>query len=234
MSDASTRIIQHMNRDHQLALVDYLTVYGKVSAKSINARSVRISDIDTEKVEINYVSTDSTPKSVIIYFANAIEDDNVKVEKLQDLKSKLVAMAVYTAKQQGYSHKQVTKVTYPSRPEEFFLYLIFFTSIYATWKPRDFIKRVGPASVKLLGMVPDFAGPAVTQILTFLLKHGANIVKGMYVIHIIEILFVMRKNLVKYRVPPKQSAQWIFFNFVEGFYSLIRFNKLAREKELEG
>lgn len=233
MSEAQSRIIQHMNRDHQLALIDYLSVYGSIATNTINSRSVRISDIDTEKIQINYVDNKSTPKLITIYLNNALEDDNVKVEKLTDLRAKLVSMAIYCANKQGYSHKQITSVTYPCGPGSYFLYLIFFTSIYASVKPKDFIKRVGPLAVKILNLVPDFASPAVSKILTFLIKYGATIIKAMYLAHIVEIFAFMLRKTKKYRVPTPQRLQWIFFNFVEGFYALKRFNKLARAKEEE-
>lgn len=229
MSDNS-RIIQHMNRDHQLALLDYLAVYSNVSPKSINTRSVRISDIDVEKFTINYIDSKSIPQSKTIVFSSANEDDNITVSSLKDLRPKLVSMAVYAAKKQGLSHKRITKVTYPNHPSSYVLWLVFLSAIYATLKPKDFARKIGPISVKLLNNVPDFAGPAVTKILTFLLKYGANIIKGMYIVHIGEILFFTVPNIRKYRVPTPQALQWILFNFVEGYHALQRFGKLTREE----
>jgi hypothetical protein len=233
MSADESRVIQHMNRDHQLALVDYLAVYGNIAPNTINKRSVRLSAIDTEKIVINYVNTEAIPKSITIYFQNAYEDEAVKVSKLGDLRAKLVAMAQYAAAKQGFSAKQVTRITYPKRPSELFMYLIFFTAVYAGTKPREFARKVGPMSMKLLQAVPDFAGPALTQVLTFSLKYGESIFKAMYAIHIAEMLIFTRAFLKKYRVPLHQKIQWYIMNFIEGFFVIKRYNKLIREKEEE-
>ena len=231
MSSEESRVIQHMNKDHQLALVDYLAVYGNITPNSINKRSVRLSAVDTEKIVINYVNTEAIPKSITIYFQNAYEDDSVKVSKFGDLRAKLVSMAHYAAAKQGFSATQITKVTYPKKPSELFMYLIFFTAIYAGAKPKEFARKVGPLSMKLLQVVPDSAGPALTQVLTFSLKYGESIFKAMYAIHIAEILLVTRKFVNKYRVPFHQRIQWYIMNFIEGFLVFKRYKKLIREKE---
>lgn len=60
----SDRIRGHMNADHQLALKDYLVVYGNLSLSEFDESSVLITDVTEKSITIGYVSTKtSNPES---------------------------------------------------------------------------------------------------------------------------------------------------------------------------
>ena len=49
MSSPSERIIGHMNKDHQLALSDYVVVYGDVNPANLIEESVQLVSVDENK-----------------------------------------------------------------------------------------------------------------------------------------------------------------------------------------
>ena len=54
MTDPSARIVTHMNKDHHLAVLDYVVVYGNENLKDIDTSSVRITNVTEEHLVLAY------------------------------------------------------------------------------------------------------------------------------------------------------------------------------------
>ncbi|KAM9887780.1 hypothetical protein OXX69_013236 [Metschnikowia pulcherrima] len=60
MTDPSARIITHMNKDHHLAVLDYVVVYGNENLKDIDTSSVRITNVTEEHLVLAYKKQNRT------------------------------------------------------------------------------------------------------------------------------------------------------------------------------
>lgn len=220
MSDIQKRIITHMNKDHQLALVDYVVVYGGRPVLLFRPESVHITTVSETEMVLSFVAADNTDESLTIVWSDAKEDENFEVAKLGDLKDKLVAMAKYAARQRGLSHVQITTYTPPSTAISYAMYgtaiALGLAMVRRTWL-RDLVVACG-------GEIPALVNPA----LSFLERHAKSLTIGMYGIHVLESVFVVRPKVKKYRIPSQTAWAWYGMNFIEGFLVFSRIEKLAR------
>lgn len=226
MSDPAQRIIGHMNADHHLSLIDYVIYYGKVDESILVENSVGISSIDSERVVIDYKTTNSdTFNHFTLKWTDAVENQDIPVKNLTDLRPKLVAMAEYAAAKRGYSHQQIKKVVLPG-PKQFLMYVAFAILMMNSYDPLLLSRLL--ANDWLFNTVVAFIPQGVKNFYLLTAKHAARISVATYIIHIIEILIFTLPFLKKYRVPLKQRLAWIFMHFFEGYLVISRLKELAK------
>lgn len=224
MSDHTNRVISHMNKDHKLSLVDYVVVYGNQPESTFHHDSVNMTDVNTKHVVLEYIAkSDPIKKILTIDWDVATEDEKISVKEFSDIKSKLISMAKYSAKKQGYSHIQIKKVLYPGvNSIPLFLILIslsiciydlqFFKSIFR----NDLVfQQISP-------FVPNF----LWRFLNLLGKHAKYVLGTTLLVHIIEITAFTIPKTKYYRVPTHQRLIWMFMHFFEGFILINRFKTL--------
>lgn len=227
MSDAHTkRIISHMNKDHQLALIDYVVVYASIKYDDLIDESVKISKIDTEQLVIEY-SLKAAPNEVetfSIYWYDALEDEKVHVGELRDVKAKLISMAKYCARRQGYSHRRLTKITGPSWGGLSSCLLILFLAVNA-YNPQIIRSLLGNNALlgNLLNLLPRHIGKAYQKLEAF----SGRILAGLLLIHVSEILLITRNMLRRYRTPKRERLAWYAMQFFEGFFVIKRIKSLV-------
>ena len=87
MSSPSERIIGHMNKDHQLALSDYVVVYGDVNPANLIEESVQLVSVDEKQIVIDYdIIKPPITKTLSLYWHDAKEDENIQVKAYGDIK----------------------------------------------------------------------------------------------------------------------------------------------------
>lgn len=218
MSDPKKRISSHMNKDHQIALVDYVVVYGNVKLSSFVNDSAQITDVDEEKLTISYKDNSGAEKEVVIVWNHAVENEGVRVTSLKDVKAKLIAMAKYAAKKQGFSHVQIKKVVPPSKPIELMMYVyavitvitLYDNHLLRNWLSGSFFAAVANAL------------PFLAAGFEYFENHIVKISLTAYAIHLLEALIVTLPRTRKYRVPFYQRFVWVGMNFIEGFPAFLR------------
>ena len=74
LQEIKQRIIKHMNKDHQLAVIDYVVVYGNIKASDIIKPSVHMVDVNETKLVIVYDTTKSkSPQTLSIDWESETE-----------------------------------------------------------------------------------------------------------------------------------------------------------------
>lgn len=227
LQEVTQRIIKHMNKDHQLALLDYVVVYGNVKANEIVKPSVHLVEVSETKLVIVYDSTKlKSPQTLSVDWKSATEPENKEVTSLKDVKGKLVSMAKYAAAKQGYSHQQITKVLYPR--QAIVWYLIFGFLALAMYDVQNLKEsfEADPIASKIIPLLPSVA----FKVLKFIEKNIAYIFYSLYTIHLGEILFIMLPMTIKYRLPTSKRFIWFFMTFFEGVFCYRRFKTLVDDK----
>lgn len=215
MSNTIDRIIYHMNQDHHLALVDYVVVYGKVPPAQFNKDSVRIIDVDETKILLQYDTADTKGNQLILIWNETIENENITVSGVTDIKSKLIAMAKYSAEKQGLSLTQFNKVWAPKKLLLWFMYALGAFLFTSSWDPT-LPRKVISASPSLTSLTS--AAPAILKSLA---AHSETKVRlftvAIYFTHIFEILAVSWPKLTKHRTSFSKKLLWALMHFFEGF-----------------
>lgn len=219
MSDPKNRIISHMNKDHQIALVDYVVIYGNVKLSSFVADSVKIADVSEEKLVLSYKDYTGEMKTQTIIWNNAIELEGVRVLSMKDIKAKLIAMAKYAAKKQGVSHVQIKKAIPPQRPIGYLMY-VYALATAITLYDKHLLRHL-LASTSFFSWVGTHLPFLATAFRYFENKIGV-LSLTVYAIHLIEALAVTLPRTRKYRVPVPQNYIWLAMNFIEGFPAFLR------------
>lgn len=208
-----------MNKDHQLALVDYAVVYGRQPLSTFRPSTVEISDISTESIKLRFEQTNGTIKAIEIEWIKAEEPENFSVESTSDIKPKLVSMAKYAANRQGFSHEQVTKVLPPKSGLPYFMYVVAAVLAATMIKPNlvsNLLRSIG------------LDNGALFSRWLFVERNIKTIFYTTYGIHLAELLFVMYPKIKYYRMPLKTALTWAGMNFIEGFSALLRLNTITR------
>lgn len=227
LQEANQRIIKHMNKDHQLALVDYVVVYGNIKASEIVKPSVHLVEVNETKLVIVYDSTKlKSPQTLSIDWESATEPENKQVTSLKDIKGKLVSMAKYAAAKQGFSHQQITKVLYPR--QAIFWYLVFGFLALGMYDVQSLKEsfEADPIASKIIPVLPS----VTFKVLRFIEKNIAYIFYSLYTIHLGEILFLILPMTIKYRLPTSKKFLWCLMTFFEGVFSYRRFKTLVDDK----
>ncbi|KAK6455990.1 uncharacterized protein RJT20DRAFT_41040 [Scheffersomyces xylosifermentans] len=223
----SQQIVDYMNNEHQLALIDYIVVYGKVELRTIVQDSVKLLEIDEKTLTINYTSSnDSYLYTSVINWVDALENEQVTVEHLADAKAKLLAMAEYSAAKQGFSHKQIKTVSYPSGLVSYSLYALFVV-LALNWYDPTILRTI--FGNEFFQRVFSYLPAAVAISYLFIERWSFRIFVGLAIPHSAEVFIFTIPGTRKYRVSWSQSIQWNIMNFFVGFFLVLRFNRLAQE-----
>ncbi|CAI5755813.1 unnamed protein product [Candida verbasci] len=222
----SERIISHMNKDHQLALIDYVVVYGDVDPKYLVEDSVQIKSVDEKQIVIEYdrIKPNQT-KTLLLYWSDAKENEDIKVNGLSDIKSKLISMAKYCANEQGFEVKKLTKVIGPtllSLP----MYPIWLVLILNSINPiilRNLFKNDN-----LLNTILSYLPSNVPHLYSLFENHSLRIAIGLGIVHATEVLLFTRNYLRKYRTPTIQRYQWYIMHLIEGFFVILRLKNATK------
>lgn len=202
--------MDHMNKDHRLAIEDYLAVYGNVIIDE------KISNIKLKAIELDHMEISFNHKDIEFEIVKPVAIEP-PMDSIQDLRSKLVEMAKYSANKRGYSHVQIQDITYPTKPLEFLLLLAVLLCATACFYPNlvfdSFLNYILPSSLS-----------------SFLQKYTISIAVGLLVIHIIELKFVFLPKLNFYRVPIDLKLEWGFYCLLDGLSTIKRFERLVVEQ----
>lgn len=226
MSDPKNRIISHMNKDHQLALVDYVVVYGNESVSGLDAESVIITDVSEDYLALSYNKDDGQSNNLKLSWSDVPEHENVTVSKMGDIKDKLVAMAKYAAGKQGYSHKKVDTVLWPT--SSLYPMYIFAAAAVITLFDKTYIRRAIARDEFLSSLVahaPQFLATGYS----FFENNIKSIFGAIYGIHVVEIATVTWPKASKFRIPFGKKLVWAFMNFIEGFLVFSRLDKATKD-----
>lgn len=219
MTDPAKRIIGHMNKDHQLALVDYVVVYGNQNLNNIRAKSVHITEVTDYHIILEYEAKNGTEKSLALEW-NMVEDgEGLYVKSMLDIKAKLIAMAKYSAEKQGFSHKQVTKILPPASAGSIATY-VFAALTVATLVKKDFLRVA-------IGFFWTLKSPGLESFLAFFEKRIFAIAVATYVAHILEMILITWPKTIKYRMPLATQLAWLGFTFMEGYFHMARLRTLT-------
>lgn len=193
-----------MNKDHQMALEDYLVIYKGVHPdEAINAQ---MKDIDVDKIVLIY-GHEVNQKEVII-------DLNPEMKGLQEARTRLVLMAKESAERRGFSHIRIKEYLHPSAIQT----VIFL------------ISAVGMISLGFFkGFCLNFF-PKYSQQIEILSFYLYYLNCSIAVIHIVEATLFLLPELQKYRVPTKVSIAWFIDCLLLGVFSIARFNSLKPKK----
>lgn len=208
---AKTRILAHMNRDHRLAINDYLVHYGNV-APSSTISNVRLTDIALDLLTISFkmegVDQEVTKPIPI----------EPPMELLSDSRVRLVAMAKEAAAARGFSHVQVNQFVLPNSVAEAAILAYLFA---IKFKPEWL-----------------WALAAKLPVLTLFVRFSTTYANGLWLItliaHVTEATFLLQPLLRKYRVPTDYRIEWTASVLLEGAFGLNRLKALIAEAEGHG
>lgn len=223
---ASERIIGHMNNDHQLALADYVVVYAETKPENLLEESVQIVSVDEKQIVIEYdLVKPPITKTLSLYWYDAKEDENVEVKSFGDIKAKLIAMAKYCAKEQGYAIKKLEKIYGPG-VLDYPMYILWVVLLANAYDPTILRRLVGNVGVfkKLIEYLPAGAIKAYNHVENNALKY----VVGLFVTHLAEVLLVTKGYLRKYRVPDNHRWVWYLMHLIEGFPFIFRLKNATK------
>ncbi|AET40327.1 uncharacterized protein Ecym_5589 [Eremothecium cymbalariae DBVPG len=210
MSEAlQQRIIAHMNKEHQLALEDYLVIYGNVPVTR-KIRSIRMKRIEKDYMVIEFDHTDvdfEVEKTII--FEPALED-------WSEARDRLVTMAKEAAARRGLSHKQIAQFSPPSLAG-WLLIAVVYTPILCYYKKNWFSWISLPESLQFL----------------FWDSTLLSIIVAVLACHSLECLFLLRGRLNFYRVPTDYMVEWYISGLVEGYPAIKRFDDLINKANLQ-
>lgn len=225
MNDPKNRIISHMNEDHQLSLLDYVVVYGGESVSQVDPESVIITDVSEEYLALSYSKGKDNNYSLNLVWDEVPENDLVMVNNMGDIKAKLISMAKYAAGKQGYSHKRVDEVVFPTSIDLLLMFILFVV-ILAILYDKMLIRRLLQKNSILSAIVaqsPEFLARSYTYFESYI----NEIASALFFIHFVEIMTVTWPQATKLRMSLKNKLVWASMNFIEGFLVFNRLKKLA-------
>ncbi|CDO94452.1 unnamed protein product [Kluyveromyces dobzhanskii CBS 2104] len=205
----SQSIIAHMNKDHKLALEDFLYAFGNVPITS------QISSVRLKEFELDHMT--------ILFQHAAIDFDIEKVialdppmDSFREARDRLVSMAKEAASKRGVSHVRINEMSYPRDIDEFLIITFAFVlPLVVYWKR---------------GILRYFPLPQV--VINFISKDAVllPIIIGVMICHAAENYFLLRPRLNFHRVPTDFLIEWYFFGMLEGYPTVRRFNDLAYQR----
>lgn len=201
-------IIAHMNKDHKLALEDFLYVYGKVPITE------EISNVRMQEFALDHMT--------ITFEHSAIEFDVEKyipidppLKDFSEARSRLVPMAKEAAAKRGFSHIRINEISKPRTILEYLIIVLVLLPFVA------YVHRGILEFLPLPQSVLDFIGKDVVLV---------SVMIGASVCHAAEGYFLLRPKLNYYRVPTDYLVEWYFFCMLEGYGAVRRFDKLAYKR----
>ncbi|QRG40423.1 hypothetical protein FDK38_004896 [Candidozyma auris] len=215
-----------MNKDHQLALVDYVVVYGKVPLGELDPSSVQMIAVDEKSTTLSFKRNSKT-EELKLSWNELPEGDKVQVNSIMDIKAKVIAMAKYAASVQGFSHQQLKKVVLPNRPTQVFMYLVAVALALGT-VDKYWLRNLISKDVYLSQLVSYT--PKILKTWGALFEdHVRTFTIALYAVHLVEIAVVSLPKLNKYRASTWRKLAWAGMHLVEGFLIFPRLNKALEE-----
>lgn len=208
MTDSAQRIITHMNKDHKLALEDYLYVYGGVPITE-KIKHVRLQNIELECMTLHFMHEDieyDVEKTIV--FQPALKD-------WSEARTRLVDMAHDAAKKRHLSHIQINDMSYPDTVVEYVVIAaVFLPFICYKWR-----------------LVLHWL-PLPSFVIHFLDNDNVLRLVMLFAIatHILECWVLLRPRLNYYRVPTDFLVEWYLFGLLEGLAPVKRLERMARAK----
>lgn len=194
-----------MNKDHKLALEDFLVVYGKVP------KTKDIGNIKLLSIEKDHIMLQFRHKQLELDITKPIALDP-PLSGSDEARDRLVKMAKYAASERGFSHVQIQEFVYPS--------IIGWVLIAAIHLPTLlYFKRDLLAIFPLPHSVAELVASDKVLI---------SIIIAVAACHLIEHWTLMRPRLKNHRVPNDYVVEWSFFGFIEGYTAIKRFDDLVR------
>ncbi|KAH3674838.1 hypothetical protein WICMUC_003041 [Wickerhamomyces mucosus] len=204
------RILSHMNKDHKLAIEDYLATHGHVDITD-DISNIKLSHIELSHMIITFNHKDlEFPIEKLIPFEPSLNDLN------KDARIKLVEMAKIAAEKRGFSHLQINEYRYPTIFGWIKLLLIHI-SLWIYLFPQ--ILNNSLIKNKLIDEI--YINWSINNSLYFEILA--------LIIHLLEIQILFKPLFVKYRVEDYQ-LEWYIAAFLEGYPAYKRFNQLIKEK----
>ena len=211
---AQTRIIKHMNADHQNSLIRYLRHYHHLS--SFSARNATLTAIDLSTLTI---STSPTPFSPTTYRIPL----DPPLSSWADARPRLVIMDNEACSRLGCSPTTIKKYV----PPHGFMILNFALCLwtYITFSRRTHFIPGSLYHQVFFQHVPRFA--------SFCYKIQQLVIYAMAAIHLAEVVYMERSRLRKHTVRTLSRVWWMWLlsDFVEGWPATIRFNSTVKEEE---
>ncbi|KAM3124225.1 hypothetical protein ACQ2H7_002461 [Candidozyma auris] len=222
----SSRIDNEEYEDHQLALVDYVVVYGKVPLGELDPSSVQMIAVDEKSTTLSFKRNSKT-EELKLSWNELPEGDKVQVNSIMDIKAKVIAMAKYAASVQGFSHQQLKKVVLPNRPTQVFMYLVAVALALGT-VDKYWLRNLISKDVYLSQLVSYT--PKILKTWGALFEdHVRTFTIALYAVHLVEIAVVSLPKLNKYRASTWRKLAWAGMHLVEGFLIFPRLNKALEE-----
>lgn len=200
-------IIAHMNKDHKLALEDYLFVYGNVpiTDKIAHVRMLAI-ELDHMVLQFNHFDVEFEIEKTILF--------EPPLADWKEARERLVGMAKDAAAKRGFSHIQINEMSYPNSIGE---YLLIFLVMMP---PVCYFNRSLLQWVPVVGAWLDNDALLLTVFVATVVCHFA------------ECILLLKPKLDFYRVPTDFLIEWYLFGLLEGYPAVKRLNQLVKEKTL--
>lgn len=234
------RIMDHVNRDHKLALYDYLAHYKNIHLSLDDPfTTVELRDISLDALTIWYANATHT-RTTTIPIAPAMAH-------LSDARAVLKRMARHAALAQGHEPVRLTHYACPrlfvkhpvARPAN------STPSSSACGSSSCCVRRalarlarinlLYPASyaVSLLWLTPVFPSSLMSLWATILPARltistpatARKIAYWLMLCHCFEVLFLLTPLLRRARVPQPQRTLWSISNLLEGFPAILRLRR---------
>lgn len=220
------QVLEHMNKDHQLALLDYVVVYGNIRSEDIVKSSVRLTRVDKEKMTINYnIKRSKALQTFELEWKNANEPNDIVISKPDHIRPKLISMAKYAAAKQGYSHVQLKRAIPPKGA--WLMYVLFILLAASAWDYKKVKEWL--ASDPLLSRISPYVPLQLYNFIDSINKKLVFFVT--YGIHIFEAICIMLPRTIRYRLPLSKKIAWCVMNFFEGFLTLLRFRAYSEAQQ---
>lgn len=211
---AQTRIINHMNAEHQDSLICYLRHYKQLS--SFSARNATLLAADLSGLTI---ASSPTPFSTHTYRIPL----DPPLTSWTDIRPRLVAMNYESCSGLGCSPITIKKYVPP-----FGLMLVNWLLCF--WTLVTFSRRAHfiPGSLYyqcIFQHIPSFTN--------FCYKIQPLVFYTMATIHLTEVIYMERSRLRKHTVRMLSGVwwSWLLSDFVEGWTATMRFDRLVKEEE---
>ena len=210
MSDSQVQtIIADFNRDHKLALGDFLHFYGNVPITT-KITNVRMTDVDLHSMNLRFKHKD------VEFDIDKVILFDPPLKGLNDFDIRITAMIKDAAHGRGYSHIQIKEVIYPNKPHEILVIMAVILPFFCyTYRPLLYW-------LPLPSMIKNFLDDDQVLVSVMLLALA---------IHILESWMMLRPKLTYYRVPTELLIEWYFLGLLEGFAPTQRIDDLAEKLE---
>lgn len=201
------KLLATLNKNHKLALEDFLYVYGGVSKKVIN---VRLLNLDSQYMTILFNHRDiefDIEKTIV--FEPPLKD-------YRDAVSRLNHMAHEAADKRHLAHFQIDDMAYPESISDYLIILGVLLPVLC-YKYRSLLYWL-PMPAYVCEYLDNDAVLRTIILLEF-------------VTHLVEVRFLLKPKLQFYRVPPDFLIEWYLFGMLEGFATFKRLKNMAARFE---